>query len=266
MNWKKVLIGKLSFKRLIRSIVVLYCLANIMVYFYAEKLIFPYDQSSYNRTLSGLQLLKSKDNTDIAIRHWQANKEKNLVLYFHGNYLDIGHLDEIAVEFNSRGYSVLAMDYRGYGLSQGKAKETNTYQDSQVVYDYALSLGHKPENIIILGRSVGTGIATELAVNNLSKALILISPYTSTYRVMTKYPVMLFDKFNNSAKINQVKVPILMVHGEKDKVIPAWHSQELYDNYKGPKSRHVIPQAGHNDVWHYDLDLIFYKFERLLKP
>ncbi len=113
MHWKKALIGKLSFKRLIRSIVIIYCLANIMAYFYAEKLIFPYDQSSYTKKISGLQLLKSNDNTDIAIRHWQAIDEKHLVLYFHGNYLDIGHLDEIAAEFNSRGYSVLAMDYRG---------------------------------------------------------------------------------------------------------------------------------------------------------
>lgn len=265
MNWKKIIIGELSFKRAISSIVILYCFINVFAYVYSEKLIFPYNESSYDKSLTGLKLLKSAEDTNIATRIWKAQDEKYLILYFHGNNLDIGHLDKIADEFNSKGYSVLAMDYRGYGLSQGQVSEVNAYQDSQIVYQYALSLGYKPEEIIILGRSVGSGVATELAVKNPTKALILISPFTSVYRVMTKYPLMLFDKFNNLAKINRLTQPLLIIHGNKDVIIKPWHSQSLFEEYQGRKQRYVVQQAGHNDIWSYDLNLLFDQIEEFLK-
>ncbi len=249
MNWKKIILSLLSWKGLLGLIVLLYVLATALADFYAEQLIFPYHQSSYGDDISGLKLLKANDGTKIATRFWKASDEKALILYFHGNYMDIGYLDEIAEFLNAKGYSVLAMDYRGYGLSQGMPKESNTYSDAQLVYDYAMKNGYQAENIVILGRSVGSGIATELAVNNDAKALILISPFASTYRVMTKYPVLLFDKFNNIAKIDKVHLPLFILHGSNDQVIPAWHSQKLIENHHGIHKRILIQGAGHNDIY-----------------
>ena len=252
MNWKKIVIGTVSWKRLFSSLISVYILITILVYFYAEKLMFPYDQSSYNKSISGLKFLESEDGTKIAMRFWKADREKNIILYFHGNYIDIGQLDDIADKLNSRNYSVLAMDYRGYGQSEGDVNETNAYTDAQMLYDYTLSLGYNPENIIILGRSVGSGVATDLAVNNKAISLVLISPFTSAYRVMTKYPILLFDKFNNLAKINQINKPLFIVHGSNDQIIPKWHSKMLIKKHQGKQKRVLVDGAGHNDIWGYE--------------
>ncbi len=249
MNWEKIMIGTLSWKRLFRSVIVIYIFATITAHFYAQRVIFPYNQSSYDENVSGLKLLQADDGTKIATRFWKAPNEKSLILYFHGNYMDMGHLDEIAGFLNAKGYSVLAMDYRGYGLSQGKAKESNTYSDTQLVYDYALNQGYQTDDVIILGRSVGSGIATELAKNNKAKALILISPFSSTYRVMTKYSLFLFDKYNNIAKIDKVEEPLFIVHGENDQIIPAWHSENLINKHQGKHKRVLVEGAGHNDIY-----------------
>lgn len=264
MDWKKIIIGDLTLKRLFRSFAIFYVGICIFAFFYAEKLIFPYNQSSYNNQITGLKIFKSKDDTDIASRFWKAENEKYLILYFHGNYLDLGDLDEVANIFNAQGYSILAMDYRGYGLSQGNATEKNSYEDSQTIYDEAIKSGYQADNLIILGRSVGSGIATELALKNKAKALILISPFASAFRVMTKIPLLPFDRFNNQAKISKIDEPLFIIHGQQDKIIPAWHSQNLYEKHKGKKLRHVIPQAGHNDIYSFKFEDLFASLESFL--
>ena len=252
MNWKKILIGTFSLRRMINSLIIIYVLITVFAHFYADRLIFPYKHSSYDENLPGLQLIKSKSKIEIATRFWKAKNEKALILYFHGNYLDLGHLDDIAEALNNRGYSVLAMDYRGYGLSQGSASENNAYTDAQRVYDFALSKGYTEKTIIIFGRSIGTGVATELATKNKAIALVLISPLTSAYRVMTKYPIIAFDKFNNLSKINHIGMPLFIVHGNADEIIPSWHSQLLFEKYIGQKKRIVVKGARHNDIWEAD--------------
>ncbi|MCF6288353.1 MAG: alpha/beta hydrolase [Proteobacteria bacterium] len=239
-------------------------MTTILAHFYAKKLIFPYQQSSYSANISGLLFVKATDGTKIATRFWKASDEKALILYFHGNYMDIGHLDEIAIKLNHHNYSVLAMDYRGYGLSEGKVNESNSYSDAQSVYAYAIKQGYKSENIIILGRSIGAGIATELAVNNSVKALVLISPFTSTYRVMTTYPIFLFDKFNNLSKINKIDTPLFIVHGANDQVIPAWHSEKLVSKHQGKNKRILVQGAGHNDIWEVGDSRFLVQFEKFI--
>lgn len=251
MKYKKLLLGKLSWKRFMISTFTIFLLITGFAHVYAEKLIFPYKQSSYDETIDGLKFLQTNDGIAIATRYWQAKDEVALIIYFHGNYMDIGHLDEVAELMNQHHYSVLAMDYRGYGLSQGQPEEKNTYQDAQLVYDYAQNLGYKPENTLILGQSVGSGIATELVLKNQAKALVLISPFTSTYRVMTKYGILPFDKFNNLAKIKNIKTSLFIVHGTNDQVIPEWHSEELIDKHIGKHKRILINGGGHNDIWNY---------------
>lgn len=256
MNWKKILIGKLSWKRLIKSLVLIYVFITFFAYIYADKLIFPYKQSSYTNNIKGLEFVKLKSKTNIATRFWKAENEKSLIIYFHGNYLDLGYLDDSAKLLIDLGYSVLAMDYRGYGLSQGEASENNVYKDAQSIYDFALKKGYTEKNIIIVGRSIGTGVATELATLIKAKALVLISPLTSAYRVMTKYPIIAFDKFNNLNKINHINMPLFIVHGSADKIIPAWHSQVLFEKYRGKKQRILVQGAGHNDIWN-DAEKLF---------
>lgn len=269
MTWKKIILGELSWKRLLSSFVIIYLLINLMAYYYSEKLIFPYNKSSYDDSLYGLEFITAEDNTQIAskiaTRFWQAENETHLILYFHGNYLDLGDLDDVGRQLNAYGYSVLAMDYRGYGLSQGMVTEKNSYQDAHSLYNFALDKGYTSRTIIILGRSVGSGIAVELARKNKAKALVLISPFASAFRVMTKIPVLPFDRFNNYAKLSQIEEPLFIIHGSDDQIIKPWHSQELYNKYTGQKQRHLVKGAGHNDIWHHNLRPIFNKLANFLK-
>jgi len=261
MGFKANNLISLNWKRLISSTIIIYCILTIYVYVISDRLMFPYDQSSYDSQLKGLSLLITKDKKKIAVKFWKSNNEKNLILYFHGNYLDLGDLDIIAEKFNEQGYSFLTMDYRGYGLSEGKVSEKNAYQDSQLLFDYAIKLGYLHKNIIIMGRSIGTGLATELALNNKSKALVLISPFVSAYRVVTKIPLFLFDKFDNLSKISKITEPLFVVHGNLDNVIHPWHSIVLYNNYKGLKNRFLIQGVGHNDLFDENFDKILNQFE-----
>jgi len=264
MNWKKIALGTFTLKRLFRSTIIIYIMATLLAYFFAQKLIFPYNQSSYSNELNGLELIKSTDGTEIATRFWQADREKYLVLYFHGNYLDLGHLDEIAAQLNTHNYSVLALDYRGYGMSKGQPSEKTCYEDAQALYEQAIKKGYQKDNIIIMGRSVGTGIAADLASMHKSKALVLISPYVSIYRVMTHIPLIAFDKFNTLAKINQINSKLFIAHGEDDAVIPSWHSETLFNSFSGEKLREVFPRVGHNDIWQVPSHLFLDKLDKFI--
>lgn len=257
MDLKRLIIGKFSWRRLLSSIVIVYVIINLFVYYYSEQLIFPYNQSSYNNKLSGLKIIKTQDGNNLATRFWQAKDEKYLVLYFHGNYLDLGNLDEIAEKFNKKGYSILAMDYRGYGLSQGYAAEETSYLDSQLLYKEAINMGYTSKNIIILGRSIGSGVATELASKNKAKILVLVSPFVTAFRVVTTIPILPFDRFDNLAKINKISQALFIIHGADDKIIQPWHSEVLFNKFKGNKQRYLIRDAGHNDIWDYNKDKLF---------
>ncbi len=249
MSIKRIIFGTFSLKRLIGSMVLIYVSISVFVYLYAEQLIFPYHQTSYDRHLRGLDFIQTSDGLDIATRLWPVENAKALVLYFHGNYEDLGHLDDVARQFNGSGFSVLAMDYRGYGLSHGSATEQGVNNDAQLLYQKAIELGYEAHNIIIVGRSIGTGVATELATHNDAKALVLISPFVSTFRVMTGIQLFPFDRFNNLATINEVKVPLMIAHGSTDMLIKPWHGKKLYDAFNGTKHFTSINNADHNDVW-----------------
>ena len=249
MDIKKLLLGTFTWKRLVSSVLTIYVMVCALVFFFAERLIFPYHDSSYDQELLGLDFIQSSDGVRLATRHWPVENDQGMVLYFHGNYEDLGHLDDVALDFRQRGFSVLAMDYRGYGLSQGRATEQSVNDDAKLLYQKALSFGYGEQDIIIVGRSIGSGVATQLATHHSVKALFLISPFTSTFRVMTKKKVFPFDRFDSLAIINQINAPLFIGHGNVDQVIPFDHGLQLYQAHEGQKYMLLIKGVGHNDIW-----------------
>jgi hypothetical protein len=146
------------------------------------------------------------------------------------------------------------MDYRGYGLSTGSPSEANSYDDAEAVLQYAKEqLGYKEDQIIVWGRSLGGGVATELATRHALKGLVLESTFCTAFRTATKLPILPFDQFNNLQKMPSIEEPLFIIHGEKDEIIASWHSQKLLDAHQGKKARFIISSAGHNDVWAKDL-------------
>jgi len=221
--------------------------------FLSERLIFPYNKSSYTESLPGLKFVEAEDGIRIATRYWKSSKDDFLLLYFHGNGEDLGSIGFIVDALVTRGFSVLSIDYRGYGLSAGKPTERSTYQDGELLYNTAIGMGYAPNKMIIWGRSVGSGPAVELALKKDARALVLESPFISAFRVVTKIPIVPFDRFNNLSKIGKVEEPLFIIHGESDEIIISSHSERLFNEHAGTKKRYLISNAGHNDLWSYDL-------------
>lgn len=146
------------------------------------------------------------------------------------------------------GINVLTYDYPGYGTSGGSPSEENGYAAIDAAYDYMVEKGVRPETIILHGRSLGGAMAVELAPRKPVGGLIMESTFTGAFRVVTRYPILPFDKFKNLEKMDKVKCPVLVIHGTNDWTIPAYHGQRLFEAANEPKQALWIEGAGHNNV------------------
>lgn len=214
----------------------------------AEGMIFQPQPSSYRDTA---EILKVRTATgDLISALYLPNPSARYILMVsHGNAEDLGDDRDWLELLRQAGYGVFAYDYQGYGTSEGKPTEKAVYLDVVAAYEYLNSQLHvPPERIIIMGRSVGSGPATYLAARRPAAALILQSPFVSAFRVITKVPLLPFDKFRNDREIRTVRCPVLVLHGSADAIIPPWHGKKLFELANAPKKFVLLQGAGHNDV------------------
>ncbi|AFY31221.1 alpha/beta hydrolase [Calothrix sp. PCC 7507] len=191
---------------------------------------------------------------------WIKGKQGNsqVLLYLHGNGLNIGANVAHASRFYKLGFSVLLIDYRGYGLSEGAfPNEMQVYQDATTAWNYLVQQRQvPPSHIFIYGHSLGGAIAIDLAVKHPDSAgLIVESSFTSirdivTYRNSFRiFPVdlILTQRFESIKKLPNLKMPVLFIHGIADSTIPYFMSQKLYAAAPEPKKLILVPGAEHND-------------------
>ncbi|HMF92009.1 MAG TPA: alpha/beta hydrolase [Candidatus Angelobacter sp.] len=228
--------------------IVLYLSLAIYALFFSDSAIFLPHSSSYRDT-AGILKIRSANGNMISALYLRNPSAAFTLLVSHGNAEDLGDDREWLEDLRNAGFSVLAYDYQGYGTSQGKPAEKTAYEDEIAAYEYLThELKTLPEHIIIFGRSVGSGPAVHLAARRPAAALILQSPFVSAFRVLTRIPLLPFDKFPNYKEIGRVHCPVLIVHGAKDSVIPIWHGRKLFDAANQPKQFVVVPDADHNDL------------------
>lgn len=259
---KKLLIGdfKFSWQRLMRFLLLLYVALCIYGWFFAEGKIFLPHPSSYQDNADIIKLTTT-DGVKISALYLPNPKAKYTILYSHGNASDLGDLGSVLYKLKSLGFAVLAYDYHGYGTSEGKPSEKNTYLDINSAYQYLTkTLNIPPQKIIIYGHSVGGGPSVDLASRHQIAGLILESTFITAFRVVTVIPIVPFDKFNNISKIKKVHSPILIMHGKADNVIPFWHGETLFSHANSPKLSLWSETAGHNDL----IDVTGEKYERSL--
>lgn len=174
---------------------------------------------------------------------------KYTLWYFHGNAEDLGDLGPRLQAFHQKGYAVFAVEYPGYGLNPGIPTEAGIYDATHAGFQYLTEeLGVSPEKIIAYGRSLGGGPAIELAANEPIGGLVLESTFTSAFRVVTKVRILPFDKFDNLSKMPDVRCPILVMHGQDDRVVPFSHGKALYATAPDPKHHLWVKFGGHNDL------------------
>lgn len=182
------------------------------------------------------------------------------VLLLHGNGFNMGANLPQAQVFYRLGYSVLLIDYQGYGKSLGKfPTETQVYGDAQAGLDYLRSQwGFRLEQIIVFGHSLGGAIAIHLASHNPHLAALIIQGSFTNIRDMAEHdgfakvlPIdwILRQSFDSVALLPALTMPIFFVHGERDRRVPAWMSQVLYDTATTPqKGLYFLPEGDHNHV------------------
>lgn len=174
-----------------------------------------------------------------------------LILYFHGNGGSLAGRAERFGTLTATGCGLLAVEYRGYPGSTGTISEVGLHRDAEAAYRYAQDLKLSPGRLVIMGESLGTGVAVTLAAAHPPAALVLDSPYSSIADVAAAqfwmFPVrlVLWDQFRSDLLIDKVGAPVLMVHGSADGVIPLRFAEKLYGLAREPKQFVRVDGAGH---------------------
>ncbi len=184
-----------------------------------------------------------------------STKRKGLIVYFHGNADDLRRWGKHAIDFTKNDYDILMIDYRQFGKSTGELSEKALHSDATYIYEWAKK--RFPENQIVLyGRSLGTGIAARLASENNPKMLLLETPYVNLSDVVNSYfPLIPYNsilkyQFRTDLIIRQVKCPIHFFHGTKDAVVPYKSSLKLAEllNKKPSEILTTIPNGEHKNL------------------
>ena len=176
-----------------------------------------------------------------------------VVLLLHGNGGNISHRVELYDLFRRLGLDVVALDYRGYGQSEGKPSETGTYLDAEAAYQWLREKGYAAANIIAFGESLGGGVASELAVRQPLGGLVLQSTFTSIPDIGAELfpwlPVRWISsiKYDTHAKLPGLKVPLLILHSRADMLVRFHHATENFAAAQEPKMLREI-LGDHNDA------------------
>jgi uncharacterized protein len=212
--------------------------------------------------LSGLPLeevwFHAADGVRLFGWYVEAGTDRPVMLWCHGNAGNISHrLENLKLLFQL-GLSVFLFDYRGYGRSQAvRPSERGLYDDAYGAYDYLTRIRKiRPERIVLFGRSLGTTVAGELAVQRPASALILESSFPSIEAVAKFHyaglPVhwLLGAEHRLIDRLPQLALPKLIIHGDKDDIIPIELGRQVFDAVKPPKEWYVIQGADHNNTYH----------------
>jgi len=191
----------------------------------------------------------------LALKAWYApTKDKPFtIVFFHGNGDSLYGAAQVAEPYIEAGYGFLAVEYRGYSGLPGKPTEEGLYSDGRACMHQLIATGIDPRHIILYGHSLGTGAAIQMAQEFPVGGLMLLAPYLSIPSLaQIHYPflparLLVLDRFENEEKISKVHVPVLMVSGADDQLIPPSQGMKLFSLANDPKEYHSIPGRGHND-------------------
>jgi abhydrolase domain-containing protein 17 len=234
--------------RLLLFALLLYALFAALAWTFSERLIFLPPRGEFARSDEVL-LLPRAGGGSVAAVHLVNPGARYTVLFAHGNAETIHDGAAFLREMRDAGFSVLAFDYSGYGLSSGRPSERAAYADADAAYDYLTgAAGVPPERIVVHGRSLGGAVAAELASRRPVGGLVLESTFTSAFRVVRDGPLLPFDRFRTLARLPRVAAPVLVIHGTRDEVIDVAHGWRLLEAAPGRKQALWVDGAGHNDL------------------
>jgi alpha-beta hydrolase superfamily lysophospholipase len=254
--------------RIIGGVFIFYCLAVAGIYLYQDTFVFvpqALDRTNLKDANAAHQITEDVDlltPDGIHLKGWFVKKggaaKTPLIVYFGGNMEEVSSMLHKAPWFE--GWSVVFLNYRGYGLSGGKPSEKHLFSDALFIYD---TFAKRPEvdsgRIVIMGRSLGTGVAVYVARQRTARGVILVSPYDSITSVAKdKLPFIPVDlilkhKFDSLSRVPDIKTSLLAVIADQDTTIEPRHSVKLLEKWGGRYSTVVIKGADHDSLMYSGL-------------
>ena len=194
------------------------------------------------------------------------------LIWFHGNGGNISHrVENIALLHQKVAANVFIFDYRGYGRSEGTPSEEGTYRDAEGALRYLLSRKDVDgDRLVHFGRSLGASVALEESLRRPPAGLILESPFTSIgamAKALYVVPIGRYmkTKYDNLSKIKKIRLPLLVLHGDRDGIVPFPMGKALFDAANDPKGFYVIQGAGHNDTYAAGGEAYFQRLDAFIR-
>jgi fermentation-respiration switch protein FrsA (DUF1100 family) len=207
--------------------------------------------------LAGVEVVSLPTPDDEVVVLWlsPAREGRPTILFLHGNGGEIADRAERFAFYQSRGFGVAFLSYRGYGGSTGAPSEAGLLADTKAAYDHLRAQGIPPDRIVLVGESLGTGPAVITAAANPVAAVVLEAPYSAAVDIArAAYPwapvrLLMKDQYRSRDHIAAINAPLLILHGEEDRVIPYGFSKRLFDAARDPKTFLSLGPVGHNALF-----------------
>ena len=259
MNKKKMYILSI-----LGLVILTYLIIALILYNFQRNLLYHPSENNYQGDKLIVKIekvnIKTKDNIDlVAWYHKKDIKSFKTILFLHGNAGSLENRIHKINHFNDMDINFLLLAWRGFSGNEGKPTEQGLYLDARSAVSWLINEGVKEENIIIYGESLGTGVAAEIAQNKKFAGVILESPFTSMIAAAkSKYPIfpiklLLKDKYESDKKIKNIKSPILIMHGEIDKIVPFWMGKKMFEIANEPKYSYFSKYDDHMLEFNKDL-------------
>lgn len=239
-----------------------YIFLLVIVYALIEKIVFRpshIDQEyKFEFKSPHQEIFIGDDNSQLKINalHFTVPNAKGCILYFHGNTGSLDRWGNAHKEFSKRGYDTFIIDYPGYGKSNKSSTEKTVYTAADMAYDWAVKR-YSSDNIIIYGRSIGSGPASYIAKHKPAQQLILETPFYSMAQLLKHFAPFIFYllpakvSLNVFEHIDGIDMPITIVHGTKDKIVPFSSAIKLKPIIKESDRFLIIEGGGHNNMMEY---------------
>ena len=236
-------------------LILIYFVITVVVYFFQRKLLYhPFSpQITGKGLIHNFETINFKTSDNFELKGWfhLKNSNKKTILFLHGN---AGNLDNRIDKLNFLGnmdINFLIISWRGYSGNPGNPSETGLYKDALGGIEWLNKKGISNDQIILYGESLGTAITTEVAQNENFAGIILEAPFTSMVDMGQKiYPIfpvkfLLKDKYESKNKIKNIKSPILVLHGRKDKIVPFYMGEKIFEMANSPKFKYFTDLDDH---------------------
>jgi len=247
----------------IGSLVILYLIIIIFIYYNQRKLLYHPLENNYldeNNINHKIERVFIQSENNLIAWHYVKDPTFKTILFFHGNAGTLENRIYKLNELSKLNINYLILAYRGFSGNEGSPSEKGLYKDSEAAKKWLNNIGVNDNNIVLYGESLGTAVAINLASKDNFAGIILESPFTSMIKLAKKYypyipvKILLKDVFDSEKKLNNLNSPILVMHGKKDTIVPFKMGEEIFNKSRDPKYHYFNDNDDH--MMDYNIELV----------